>query len=303
MARKSTTQEKPKTELSRAERFTNAVIKSYSDVAKGIEVTQKQMQLISNYFIKIDEMIIRNPDTKIQSWEQVRLNELSRTLAHMAKLNLDMALDHFSFMPFEYKGTSTYNLSPVISKSGYWYIAKTYGIDPPENYVVELVYSNDKFTVAKKDANHECDSYTFEVTNPFDRGEVVGGFGYLEYKDKSKNKIITMSEAEILKYKPKWAKDIFWTGENGKKMYEKTIAKQLLKSIPKDPDKVNGVEDSFKRLESEEINYTAYEAKAEIEENMCSGDVIDVEFEDVENHVEDVENKDLFGNEIKDEEQ
>lgn len=300
MARKSNEQEKPKTELSLAERFTNAVVKSYNDVARGIKVTQKQMLLISNYFIRIDETIIRNQDTKIQSWEQVRMNELSRTLAHMAKLNLDMALDHFSFIPFEYNGTGTYNLSPVISKAGYWYIARTYALDPPEHYIVELIYSNDKFSVIKKDANHNFDSYTFEVTNPFDRGKVIGGFGYLEYKDKSKNKIITMSESEILKYKPKWAKDTFWSGENSKKMYDKTIAKQLLKSVLKDPDKVNGVEDSFKILEAEEINYTSYVAKEEIAENMCSGDVIDVDFEYVENHVESVEEKNMFGDDIKD---
>lgn len=197
-----------KNEVSVAERFTNAVVKSYGDVAKGISITPKQMQLISNYYIKLDEMI-RNPDSKIQNWRQVRIPELALTLAHMAKLNLDMSLDHLSFIPFEHGNTGTYDLVPAISKHGYWYIAKTYGIDPPDNYVVELVYSNDTFSVSKKDANHECDSYVFEISNPFDRGKIIGGFGCLEYKDKTKNKILVMSEADILKYKPKYASSIF----------------------------------------------------------------------------------------------
>lgn len=201
-----------------------------------------------------------------------------------------------------HKNSNTYDLVPVKSQDGEWYIAKTFGLDPPDDYVVELVYETDNFSISKKDANHEYDSYVFEITKPFNRGKVKGGFGYLIYKDKTRNKVISMSEEEILRYKPRWAKESFWSGENGKKMYIKTIAKQLFKTVKKDPDKVNGVEDSFKRIESEEINYTAYEAKTEIEENMCSGDVIDVEFEDVENPVDNVESseeKNLFGDDIQ----
>ncbi len=291
-----------KTELTMAERFTNAVVKSYGDVARGIEVTPKQMKLISNYYIKLDEMI-RNPESKIKSWNQIRLSELATTLAHISRLNLDMALGHLSFMPFEHKGTNTFDLAPVISASGLEYIAKTYGLDPPKHSTVELVYSTDKFTVIKKDSNHPYDSYTFEVTNPFSRGNIIGGFGYLEFEDKTKNFILPMSLDEILKYKPRWAKDTFWSGENAKKMYEKTIAKQLFKRIPLDPDKVNDVQDSFKRIETEELNLTATEAKNTIEENMCSGDVIDIEFEDVpvdvDKPVENVESKNLFGDEVE----
>lgn len=290
----------PKNELTMAQRFTNAVVKSYGDVARDIEVTPKQMQLISNYYIKLDEMI-KNPDTKIQSWGQVRLPELATTLAHMARLNLDMSLGHLSFIPFKHKDTNSFDLVAIISKDGYWNIAKNYGINPPKSYTIELVYSSDKFSVFKKDATHEYDSYVFEVTNPFNRGNIIGGFGYIEYDDKTNNKIIMMSEQEILKYKPQYAKDAFWTGENRKKMYEKTIAKQLFKRIPLDPDKVNSVQDSFKRIETEEINYTAMDAKNEIDENMCSGDVVDIDFEeikDVENHVKDVDNLNLFGEEV-----
>lgn len=298
-------QEIPKTELTMAQRFTNAVVKSYGDVARGIEVTPKQMKLISNYYIKLDEMF-RDPKVDIK-WNQIRLPELATTVAHMSKLNLDIQLGHISFMPFKHGQTGTYDLAPAISKKGYWYIAKTYGIDPPESYVVELVYSNDTFSVSKKDANHECDSYTFDIVNPFDRGKIVGGFGYLEFKDKSKNKILIMSEAEILKYRPQRFSQQFWSGENMKKMYEKTIAKQLFKRIDLDPDKVNGVSDSFKRIESEELNFFASESKNEIEEKMCSEDVIDIDFEpipndeesDVETPVENVENVNLLGDVIE----
>lgn len=301
MAKKSETTEN-KTELSIAQRFTNAVVKAYGDVARGIEVTPKEMKLISNYYIKLDEMI-KNPDTKIQNWKQVRLPELANTLAHMAKLNLDMSLGQFSCTPFKHGETGTYDLVPVISKDGYWFIAKTYGITPPKRFVVELVYESDSFSIIKRDATHPCDEYTFSVTNPFNRGKIIGGFGYLEFEDKTNNFILAMSEEEILKYKPKYAKDSFWGGENKKKMYEKTIAKQLLKRVALDPNKVNLVQDSFKKIEAEELNYTCSESKEVIDNNMCSGEIVDIEFEDVDTDVdkpvENVDNLNLLGESIE----
>ena len=284
-----------------AQRFTNAVVTAYGDVAKGIEVTPKQLSLISNYYIKLDESL-RNSKQKY-TWKQVRLNELATTLAHMAKLNLDMSLGQLSFIPFKHKDTGTINLVPVIGAKGYEYIAKNFGLDPPKNVVIELVYSSDRFSVVKKDATHDYDSYIFEVTNPFDRGNIIGGFGYLEYGDKSKNKILVMSEKDILKYRPQYYDQNFWSGENMKKMYEKTIAKQLLKKVVLDPDKVNDVKDSFNRIEAQEINYTASIAQSEIDENMCSGEVIDIEVEvsepvPVENSVEGVEDTNLFGENV-----
>lgn len=281
-----------KNELSVAERFTNAVVKSFRDIAKGIEVTPKQMGLISNYYIKLNETF-RDPKINIK-WNQIRLPELATTLAHMAKLNLDMQLGHLSFIPFKHGDTGTYDLVPVISKSGYWYIVKNYGLYPPDSYVIELVYSTDKFTVTKKDSTHECDSYTFEITNPFDRGEIIGGFGYLEYEDKTKNKILVMSEKEILKYRRAKYSQEFWSGENMKKMYEKTIAKQLFKRIPLDPDKVNDVQVAFNQVDADELNFSKEETKSTIDEKIGSGDFIDIEFTSVNEESEE-ESENLNG--------
>lgn len=290
--------------LSVPQRFTNAVVAAYSDVAKGVEVTPKQLALISNYYIKLDEMF-KKPDVGIK-WNQVNMSELAMTVAHASRLNLDMQLDHISFMPFKNSKTGMYSLVAVKSWKGYEYISKTFGLDPPERLIVELVYSNDEFAITKKDAMHECDSYIFNIKNPFNRGKIVGGFAYLEYADKSKNRILTMSEEEILKYRPQRYSQNFWSGENAKKMYEKTIAKQILKKVALDPDKVNKFQDSFNKLEAEEINFSANMAQEEIEENMGKGEFVDVEYQDVspddsendnvENPVENVENSEVMEN-------
>lgn len=280
--------EKKNTELSIPQRFTNAVVAAYGDVAKGVTVTEKQLALIGNYYIKLDEMF-KDPRNNI-SWNQVKMNELALTVAHAAKLNLDMQLGHISFMPFWDSKVKKYSLVAVKSAKGYEYIAKRFGLDPPEHLIVELVYETDKFTEVKKDAMHDFDTYTFSIVNPFNRGKIIGGFAYLEYPDKTRNKILVMSEEEILSHRPPKYSENFWGGANKKKMYIKTIAKEILKPVTLDPDKVNGYEDSFKKLEAEEINLSANVAHEEIEENMGTGDFVDVDFEPVDNSVESVEN-------------
>ena len=100
------------------------------------------------------------------------------------------------------------------------------------------------------------DCYEFDISNPFDRGEVVGGFGYIRYKDETRNKLVTMSKAELLKRKPSTAAAEFWGGEkdiweNGKKvgtetlegwqeeMLYKTMVRATCKKVPLDPKKIN----------------------------------------------------------------
>lgn len=283
MAKKAETKntETTSTALSVADRFTMSVLKAYGDVAKGIEVTDKEKKLIANYFIKIDEQL-RN-SKQGYNWGMVRMNEFALTLAHTAKLGLDMSLPNMlSFIPFKHGDTGTINMVPVIGKSGYEYIAKTFGLNPPKNIFVELVYSTDKFTMVKRDVKHPCDDYTFEITSPFNRGEIVGAFGYLAYSDKSNNFIMVKSKDELMRYRPPKYDPTFWSGENLPKMLEKTMAKQLLKKVALDPQKVNRIRDSFNVIDAADIEIADYMAKEEIAENMGQGDYIDVDAEPVE---------------------
>lgn len=266
--------------LSISDRFTNTVIASYTDVAKGVQITEKEKALVAGYFIKIDEQL-RN-SKQGYNWNQVQMKELSLQLANAARLGLDMQIDgQLSFIPFKVKDTGKINMVRVIGAKGYELIAKKYALDPPKASVVELVYSNDKFTIVKRDAAHECDDYTFEVTNPFDRGEVIGAFGYLAYDDKSKNKLLVMSKKQLLTYRPQYYDETFWKGENEKKMLLKTLAKQLFKNVTLDPAKVNAVRESINMVKSSELDYAQASAKETIDANMGKDDYIDADFEDV----------------------
>lgn len=283
-----------KEELSLATRFTTAVTKAYADVAKGVIVTEYQNKLIANYFIEIDKALKASKQGYV--WKQVKMDDLSLAVAHLSRLGIDISLPHsVSFIPFRDGKTGMVNLVPCIGKGGYEFIAKKYGLDPPKHSTVELVYSNDEFIAYKKDATHEGDSYEFKIKNPFNRGTCVGGFGYLEYEDKSKNKLIMMSLDDIMKRKPANADSTFWGGKNLDAMLEKTVAKKTFKSVTLDPDKVNNIKDSFNFMDNEELVGASLEAKEDIQEHNSTGeyidfDAVDVEYVDVvETSVENVE--------------
>lgn len=76
---------------------------------------------------------------------------------------------------------------------------------------------------------NNVDCYEFDISNPFDRGEVVGGFGYIRYKDETRNKLVTMSKAELLKRKPSTAAAEFWGGEKDIWEMVKRLEQKLLK--------------------------------------------------------------------------
>lgn len=271
-------------------RFTTSVVSAFTDIAK-VQVTEKQKTIIANYYVKLNEMLV----SQQIPWGKIKMNDLALTLAHMAKLNLDMSLGHLSFIPFNNYKEGTVTMAPVISSKGYEYIAKTYGIEKVKNATVELVYETDRFSITKKDSNHECDSYVFEVANPFNRGKIIGGFGYLEFEDSTKNFILAMSEEEILKYKPAKAKEEFWSGENRKKMYEKTIAKQLFKKVTLDPDKVNEIQSTLKIVDEKDMDYNAEIAKEDIDENLGTGEFIDIEYTPVDKATSADSSKELNG--------
>jgi recombination protein RecT len=132
------------------------------------------------------------------------------------------------------------------------------------------------FKPIKKTRDNPIEGYEFEVTNAFDRGEIVGGFGYIEYDDPSRNQLIIMSKAAMDKRKPKYASANFWGGTvteyvNGKRetvekegwqdeMYRKTLIREVYstKYITRDPSKID---DNYQYLREREVVYAQIEAE------------------------------------------
>lgn len=287
-------------QLAVSEKFTNKVLKEFGgSVAGALQVTDYQRTLIQGYFIVIDRALkaaeeerlrknANNKDPKYNNelpinWNTVNLNDLALDLVHYARMGLDMTQDNMLFpIPYKNNKRNNYDITLMEGYNGIRYIAEKYAVEAPTAVTIEVVYSTDTFKPIKKGGSNRVENYEFEITNPFDRGEIVGGFAYIEFADPTKNELIIMPMKDILKRKPKYASANFWGGkqkvwENGKQveveaegwldeMVRKTIIREAYsaKHLPRDPKKVD---DSYQYMKMREARYAEIEAQAEIAAN------------------------------------
>lgn len=300
-------------QLSMSQRFTDKVLGEFTgNVAGELQVTTHQRALIQGYFIGIDRALKITEDNRVRKndnnkdhkygnplpcvWSNINLDDLALDAVHYARMGLDMMQDnHLSPIPFRNKKTGKYDITLMPGYNGIRYIAEKYAVDKPKAVITELVYSTDKFKPIKKSGNNTVESYEFEITNPFDRGQIIGGFGYIQYDDPTKNKLIIMTMSDIEKRKPEYAAAEFWGGkvkkwEGGKQvevetngwfpeMCLKTIKREVYsaKHIPRDPQKID---DNYIHMKAREARFAEMEAQAEIDEN-ANRDFIDTSAVDV----------------------
>lgn len=297
-----------KPEENMSERFANKVLTEFGTTNIGdFDVSEYQRKLIQGYFLGIDRSLkiaeearlrknANNKDHKYDntlpvSWSTVNLNDLARDVMHFTKMGLDILSDnHIHAVPYKNNKTQKYDITLMPGYNGLHYIAAKYALDPPDSVDIELVYETDNFSVRKKDHSNSIEGYSFSVKNPFDRGEIIGGFIYYHYKDMKKNRIVVMSMADIEKRKPQYASIEFWGGKkiewvDGKKtevevegwraeMCMKTLKREAYsaKQLPRDPKKID---DSYQNMKMIEIRTAAFEAEMEIDEN-ANQTIIDI---------------------------
>ena len=284
---------------SASERFTALVMKQYGGISTPYTFTAKEKQLIRNYFICIDQMLQRTEADRVRknasnknhdydnvlpySWKNIDMPQLAQDLAHYARVGLDMMEDNTLF-PIPYKDSkgNLYTITLMEGYNGIRYQAEKYALDPFRSVTVEVIYQNDVFKPIKKSASNPVEGYEFDIPQPFDRGEPVGVFGYIEFEDSTKNKLVIFSKADVMKRKPRYAAPEFWGGkkkayENGKQvevdvegwlpeMYEKTMKREIhgSKRIPRDPAKID---DSYQYIRQREAQYVDIAVEAEVIEN------------------------------------
>jgi recombination protein RecT len=295
------TQVAQKQPLSPSLRFTNKVMTEYGQNAGAgvIKLDEHQKRIIQGYFVVIDRMLKKSEDNRLSknatnqnhsydnntpfAWNTVSMAELALDAVHYARMGLDMQeKNHLFPIPFLNKKTNLYDITFMMGYSGIQYLAEKYAFNPPKSVTIELVWSKDEFSPIKKSRSNPIESYEFKIVSPFDRGEIIGGFGYIEYEDTSRNELILMSKADIEKRKPAKASGEFWGGtgyvyEGGKRvktelegwypeMCYKTLVREVYSSkhIPRDPRKVD---DDYQHLKEREVIYAEAEIAHEAEEN------------------------------------
>lgn len=300
--------EKKPAQPNQSERFTAMVMKEFGTGVGAPQLTEYQKKLVQGYFIAIDRALknaeeervrknAANKDPKYNNdlevtWQNVNLQELATDVVHYARIGLDMMQDnHLTPIPLKNNKKNRYDVDLRKGYSGIRFIAEKYALDPPTDVRIELVYAKDTFRPIKKCFGSPIESYEFAINDPFDRGEIRGGFGYIEFADQSKNKLIIMTMRDVEKRKPEYASANFWGGkttvwEGGKKvekevegwldeMVYKTIVREVFKpkNIPIDPQKID---ENYQYMKMREARIAEMEAQADVEA-MANGKIIDTD--------------------------
>ncbi|MSU03545.1 recombinase RecT [Tissierella pigra] len=310
-------------DLSLSQRFTNAMVQEFQSGVGAVALTDFQQRLAQNYFIAIDAALKTAETNRLRksekyrdplayTWNNVDMNLLARNLVSYARIGLDPAQkNHIHAMPFKNNSTNKYDIVFIEGYRGLELKAHKYGLDIPDAVIIEVVYSTDTFKPIKKSRTNKVEEYEFEITNPFDRGEIIGGFYYHQYNDNpSKNKLVIMTLKDIEKRKPRHGNIDFWGGEkdvweNGRKtgkkekvegwyeeMVYKTIHRAAYNDIAIDSQKID---DDYLKLKQLENQATENMVMTEIEENANmemldfndevdeeTGEIMEVEAEEVE---------------------
>jgi|SRR5665648_128735 len=290
-------------ELTVAERFTNKVLAEFQgSVGSDIALTSFQRRLVQNYFIVADMSLKKaelgrlKKSAKYQDkvpviWSNIDMEKLSQSVVSAARIGWDPTqANHVNLIPYKDNATQKYNLTFMPGYRGIELKAKKYGLDVPDAVIIELVYSTDIFKSHKKSFKNEFESFDFEITNDFDRGEIIGGFYYHLYKkDPEKNKLVVMTMKDIERRRPAKASAEFWGGEkdvweNGAKVGKETIEgwfdKMCLKTIYRaaynditiDSQKID---DDYMKFKQVENDFSEAEVEQTIAEN-ANGNIVDI---------------------------
>lgn len=248
---KSTAKEKPETlqtkpgteiekkEISQSERFTQEVMKQFTNQAGDVVLTNFQKKLCQNYFIKIDQTLKdlekkrmakseQYRDPLAFTWANVNIQKLAVDVVAFSSVGLDPTQpNQINCIPYKNNSTQKFDIGFIEGYKGKEIKARKYGSEVPDDVIIELVFANDKFKQIKRDLNNKIESYTFEVTQDFDRGELVGGFYYhVFHGNPQKNRLRVFSKADIEKRKPAYASPEFWGGEKDKWENNQKVGKE-----------------------------------------------------------------------------
>lgn len=259
---------------SASQRFTNVVMREFTNSTGYTKLTEHQKNLIQGYFIACDNALAALEAKRVKdgqnnklpyTWNNVNIDgKLAQRVVVYAKLGLDMTLPNHLFpIPYLNGKNGKYDLNFQEGYRGKEIKIKKYSYYPIKNVAYELVYSNDKFTPYKRGAKRRCDTYEFEITNPFDRGNLIGGFAYIEFDDPQRNILVIMSKADIEKRKNVAKSKEFWA-----KWYDemalKTVVNAACGKVTLDPEKIDP---DFRIMQQSESDTVEAELAEELRQN------------------------------------
>lgn len=246
---------KPKPTLS--ERFLADVEKQFmAQMGRGVQLTAVEQRLVQHMYLSVDQALKANEEKRTKGWPAERLEKaaedprafnwynvdrqkLALDTVHRVSLGLD-ALVPGHLWPIAYfnNAKGLYDIDLRIGYVGRDFVVRKYAVDSPVAVVYELVHATDTFKALPRSSTREVEGYEFEINNPFDRGDIVGGFGYVVYDDARKNRLYIVTPRDFDRAEAAAKTNDFWAG-NEHEMKLKTIYHRVASKLPLDPAKVN----------------------------------------------------------------
>lgn len=234
------------TDLVPSQKFTKMLereFKALSDTPLTLSTYEKK--LAQHLFIRCDTTLKKfeedrqrdNRNVKPFTWENIKLKTLVMEAIPIVQLGLDALLPGHVY-PVPMLEAGGYHLCLWVGYKGLLWTRLRYAVDSPVEIRIELLYSKDKFVPIMKDKDSPIETYEFKITDFADRGELIGGFGYVVFEDPKKNKLLMIPKKDIEKIRSKAKTDKFWK-DWLEEMYYKTVTRKVCKNIDIDPEKVN----------------------------------------------------------------
>jgi len=272
-----------KADISYSVRFTAMVVKEFSREIGKLEMTPYQERLAQHLFIGID-MALKKLDVDRQKkdanklpivWSNVNMEKLAIDAVHRVELGLDALIkNHIHPVPYFNSKLEKYDLDLQIGYVGKDYYKRKMALHQPKDIVYELVRKSDTFVPKMKSSTNPVESYAFDIPEPFNRGPVIGGFGYIIYEDDTMNKLILVDDEQFKKSEKAAKTDMFWK-PHPTEMKMVVIVRRVTDYLKVDPEKINA---SYAVVEFD-ANERLIEEHANQEElvDISTGEIIDLE--------------------------
>ncbi len=271
-----------------SERFTNQIMSQFqAEAGSPVQFTAYERALAQHLFLKVDSCLKEFEKKRRESgkesqapfiWQNVNMRKLALDAVHRIQLGLDALIPaHIYPIPYFNGKEKLYDIDLRVGYRGELYYRTESAVEKPQDVRLELVYSSDEFSPMMKSHDNNVEDYTFKIVNPFNRGNIIGGFAYISYKDPQKNKLVLVSEADFKKSCQAAKSQDFWSKYPAEMRY-KTLVHRAMSHLPIDPKKVNAP--AFAAVESDSV-------EAEIDRN-ANGEAIVVE--DFEERQEQMDN-------------
>lgn len=248
-------------------RFLADVEKQFiAEMGTGLKFSEFEKRLTQHMYLKVDAALktaeARRKQGSEFNWKTVDRQKLALDTVHRVSLGLDALIPNHIHPVFYWNSKKGhYDVDLQIGYAGRDYVSRRHAVEKPLHIAYELVYDSDHFKALPRTTERQVDGYEFEINQPFDRGEIVGGFGYIAYDDDRKNRLVLVTQRDFNRSKAA-SKSNFWR-DNDVEMHQKTIVLRTASKIPLDPEKVNAA--AFAAITAEDYQSDPERAETEVE--------------------------------------